>query len=149
MHLDKTLPGYLEELAELDTVLNAEAGPDVQALAAGEVDASLIAFIPQVAPLIEQGAPIDWAIPEEANGTAQGVGTLENGANHNAGQLFVEFLMSEAGQATLNGTGQAIAPIEGIEGSLAVENFAVIDTAQANDPAVADPFRERFESLFG
>lgn len=148
MYLDERMPRFLEALADVDPVLNAEAGPDVQALAAGEVDISLIAFIPQVAPLIEQGAPIDWAIPEEANGTAQGVGTLANGANRNAGQLFVEFLMSEEGQAVLNGTGQAIAPIEGIEGALVVDNFDLVDLGQANDPAVADPFRQRWESLF-
>ena len=119
--LRKTNPGYWEALAKQEPKLYPSTIPMTQAIAAGEIKATIFANPGGVKILADQGAPVKFVLPEipEVYGSIYPVAILKNAKNPNAAQVFADFLMSEQGQMFLNGNGMGISRIPGVPGSLA------------------------------
>lgn len=70
-------------------------------LASGEIAVQLVAYPAYTQPLIDQGAPIEWALVDPALYTGQTLNLSANAPNPNAARLFIDFVMSEEGQRLL------------------------------------------------
>lgn len=118
--LRKTNPEYWEKLAKQDPKLFPSTIPMTQAVAAGEIKATIFANPGGVKLLADQGAPVKFILPEipEVYGSIYPVAILKNAKNPNAAQVFTDFLMSEEGQVFLNGNGMGISHLAGVPGSL-------------------------------
>lgn len=77
-----------------DSVSNA-----IQQVAAGEVGAFVPAPLSTVSTVQKAGAPVEVVIPDRTTGFAMLASISNTAPNPNAARLFVEFLLSDAGQA--------------------------------------------------
>ncbi|MPY92583.1 MAG: extracellular solute-binding protein [Acidimicrobiia bacterium] len=95
-----TLPeGYLRRFGELEPVIRDTALPLTQAVAAGEIKATIYTVPSIIDDLKAAGAPLEAAMPSDAivvNAVALGLPTW--GENPNAAQLVADFLLSDKGQ---------------------------------------------------
>ncbi|MFC9360881.1 ABC transporter substrate-binding protein [Rhodococcus sp. NPDC057014] len=91
---------FMKRLSDLDiTVYNSNV-PLAQGLAAGEIDYGIGLAPSTVLGLKEEGAPVDYIVPDEAtSGVPYHAAALSNAPHPNAAQLFTNWLMSEAGAA--------------------------------------------------
>lgn len=91
---------FLQNLASQDFVLVDSVVPGTQQLAAGEV--SLL--VPNVGTSIAslEGAPIALVIPEPGIGVEFLSALSDGGDSPNAARLFLDFMLSEEGQAVFN-----------------------------------------------
>ncbi len=99
---------FVEGLAAQDPRIYPSALPIGEALGAGEVGAA--AFTLPLVAQQEAGAPVDFALPEEAWGT-RFFGALIDGAPHpNAAQVFADFMVSPEGQEIIAANQSAVLP---------------------------------------
>lgn len=99
--------GILGDMAKLKTTTYPSLVPAMQALAAGEHTIG-IAHPTQILPLKEQGAPIDFMLPEVTTGPVT-YGAVPSSAPHsNAGLLFLDFLLTQE-------NGQVSYPLDGVK----------------------------------
>ena len=94
--------------------------PLAQAIAAGEIAASLLNNPSTLRSLIVAGAPINFTVPNPAYGFQLVVGALGWSKRPNAALLFVDWLMSREGQTVWSGTGESASPLKGIPGATEV-----------------------------
>ena len=99
---------FVEGLAAQDPRIYPSALPIGEALGAGEVAAA--AFTLPLVAQREAGAPVDFALPDEAWGT-RFFGALIAGAPHsNAAQVFADFMVSPEGQEIIAANQSAVLP---------------------------------------
>jgi iron(III) transport system substrate-binding protein len=92
---------FMERLSEMDHTVYGSNVPLNQNMAAGELDYGVGLAPSSLLALIEQGAPVDYTIPDEANsGVPYRSAILANAAHPNAAQLFLDWMMSEEGAQT-------------------------------------------------
>jgi iron(III) transport system substrate-binding protein len=92
----------------------AEMKPDVrkghillaELIAAGEIPVGLTVYNSNAESLKRRGAPIDWVPVEPVVGRPQGIGVARNAPHPHAALLFVDFVLSPAGQELLNSMGR-------------------------------------------
>ncbi len=96
-----------------------------QAVASGEVAALVFAVASPVLPLIKQGAPVKMVIPSPAYGFAVGDNILGWSKRPNAAQVYVDYVMSVAGQTVITGTGDLASVRPGIPGALDGSNVEI------------------------
>lgn len=77
-----------------DSVSNA-----IQQVAAGEVGAFVPAPLSTVSTVKQAGAPVEVVVPDNTTGFAMLASISNTAPNPNAARLFVDFLLSDAGQA--------------------------------------------------
>lgn len=83
-----------------------------QALAAGEIDAALCMTPGALEPLIRQGAPAVFTVPKPAFALVGGLAITAWAKRPNAAQVFMNWLMTDAGQSALiDGMGTAASPV--------------------------------------
>lgn len=115
-----TVPdGYLRRFGALEPVIRDTALPLTQAVAAGEIKASIYTVPAIIDDLKAAGAPLESVLPSDAivvNAIAVGLPTW--GENPNAAQLLADFLLSEQGQAV--NTEQQLISLDGSADELAV-----------------------------
>lgn len=145
---------FLEKLAPLGPAIRDSAATLAQAVAAGEFAFSALGTPGQVAPLRDQGAPVDIFF-ESAGPTGAFRSIVPKSSPHpNAAQVFIDFEMSEAGQTILNGNGRGISyndelhdkigtGIQGVEW----EDLVVMEGKYYDQTWQAE-FRSYFDSLF-
>lgn len=121
--------------------------PLTQSVAAGEVWAANSGNIATIAQLVEQGAPIAYSFPVPSYANPQAGAVLAASRRPNAAVLFMDFALSPAGQAALNGESLGASAIPGIEGTLQLENFRILD-ADRYPPEVRDEWQARFEQYW-
>jgi iron(III) transport system substrate-binding protein len=118
--LRKTIPGYWEALAAQEPKFYPSTIPMTQAVASGEIKATIFANPGGVRILADNGAPVKFALPSipEVYGSIYALGILKNAKHPNAAQVFADYLLSVEGQTFLNGNGMGISRILGVPGSL-------------------------------
>ena len=118
--LRKSMPGYWEKLAAQNPKFYPSTIPMTQAVASGEIKATIFANPGGVKILQDQGAPVKFVMPAipRVYGSMYPLGILKNAKNPNAAQVFADYLMSVDGQTFLNGSGMGISQIAGVPGSL-------------------------------
>lgn len=91
---------FMKRISDLDPTVYSSNVPLAQGLAAGEIDYGIGLAPSTVVGLKQEGAPVDYVVPDEAtSGVPYHAAALSNAPHPNAAQLFVNWLMSEAGAA--------------------------------------------------
>jgi iron(III) transport system substrate-binding protein len=95
-------PEFLEALAANEPLVKPGIVQVQQSAELGEVDVDVVAYDYVVLPARDEGKPIDFVLPEDGTIVAATSDSVAAKApNPNAARLFVDFLMSEEGQAAL------------------------------------------------
>lgn len=119
----------------------------VQGVAAGEVAAGVMGNVTGTKPLIEQGAPVDYVVPNPGLGIVYAMGGLGWSKRPNAAAVLLDYLMFTEGQTVWHGRGEAASPLPGIPGSLAIASITPWD-ADAWTPDVVQRFTARWNAIF-
>jgi iron(III) transport system substrate-binding protein len=103
--LDRYGQTYIDQLRANNLRLYPGGVPAVQALAAGEGSILFPAVAPQVAGAKAKGGPVDVAVMDRTTGVEAMVMLTARAKSKapNAGRLFANYLMSQEGNAVLNG----------------------------------------------
>ena len=151
-----TLAGYLEflrdaigeekfaALGKQDLRFYPSTVPLTQAVAAGEVWAGSSGNIATLLQLVDQGAPIDYVYPEPSFANPQAGGALNYSKRPNAAIVFMDFALSRAGQTAVNHHQLGGSPLEGIEDSVPLERFKILDPTRFTQ-AVRDEWQVIFD----
>jgi iron(III) transport system substrate-binding protein len=147
---DKMGAGWLEKLAALKPKLYTNSTSVAQAVASGEVAWANYGLASSAAPLKEKGAPIGWVVPKEGTVAFINYGLIfKQAANPNAARVFIDFLMSEAGQEVLTGNEQAYSFVNA-KGSIQIEKGKVeFPTPADGVPATVNTSTDEFKRIFG
>jgi iron(III) transport system substrate-binding protein len=137
---------YLQDLAAQEPRIYPGAQANQEAVISGEVLASAyVAPVPALIQAIEDGAPVDYGIPDEAWG-AKFYGTIIDGAPHpNAAQLFANFMITPAGQELIHSGGTVLPDIEGA--LLTNDQVRDIDL-ESQQPDQVAAYMEEWNALF-
>ncbi|MSP98676.1 MAG: extracellular solute-binding protein [Betaproteobacteria bacterium] len=116
---------FLGKLKAQSPKLYVSAPPLTQALAAGEIIIGTYTLPTAIRPLIEQGAPIDYAVPTPGFGTGYSMAVLRVSKRPNAAVVLVDYIMSPEGQSVWHGRGETASPRPNIKGSLPVSSITL------------------------
>jgi len=119
-----------------------------QAVASGEIIASVASRPSAIFALVEQGAPIKYAVPKPARGISYGVAALRWSKRPNASQVLVDYLMSKRGQQQWNGKGESASPLSGIEGSLDASSISSAYNPKDYPPQVVKTLTDKWNKQF-
>ncbi|MFB5664102.1 ABC transporter substrate-binding protein [Alteribacillus sp. HJP-4] len=142
---------FFEELHENEATVVQGNGGVLQSVAGGEHAYGMVVdFI--VANAKEEGSPIDLVYPEEGVPViTEPIGIMEGTQNEESAKAFVDFVLSEEGQALSVDIGYT--PIrEGIEpppGLRSVDELNVLSSDLADLLETRDSDKERFRNIFG
>lgn len=125
--LETSSPGYIKALAAQQPSFYEGSVPVAQAVAAGEHAIGVFAFPGSVQPLVDEGAGIDYVVPDPTVGTVSNIAALGWAHRPNAALVFLDWVMSPEGQQAWNGVGVTASPLEGIPGELEVANLEILD----------------------
>lgn len=99
-------PNFFPQLAGAQQIkLYGTVTSGVQSVASGELGVAGYLNIGVVVPLIKQGAPIAVTVPIPSFGVRYTGATLGWAKRPNAGQVFMDYVMSRRGQTTWHGEG--------------------------------------------
>ncbi|MDI9940135.1 ABC transporter substrate-binding protein [Rhodococcus opacus] len=124
-------PEFLESIAAQSPKKLDSAVPAAQQVAAHESVLMAPAAVSGSLALQNEGAPIETVYPEPTVGIEGYVGASADGPHPNAAKLFVNYLLTRAGQEVLN-RGYAASPLPDIPDSIPMpEGYTRADTAAA------------------
>ena len=139
----KLLPG----LAAQSPKFYASAVQSTQQVVAGEL-AGVTLTVPSITgPLVAQGAPIRVVVPKPAVGTPY-YGVIASWSKRpNAAQLFMDYVMSPAGQTTWAVLGEIASPLPNIAKSLDISTTAAADPSKFPPDANA-AYKAKWDKIF-
>lgn len=140
-------PSYLNELFQQDLKFYSSGVPMAQAVAAGEIGVADTTTPSLVADLKEVGAPIEAIVPSPSLAVGYAAGAMKGADHPNAALVFMNFMMTQAGQFALNGDGLGVTPRDDVPGGLSFEGLEVLDTNDFPPEVVAEwdlKFSRRF-----
>ena len=92
---------FMRELAKQQPQLRNGRTLIAQLVAAGEVNSALAAYSQNFENLKRDGAPVDWVALDPVYGNLNPMGLFAKAAHSSAGKLFIDFVLSKAGQETI------------------------------------------------
>lgn len=113
--LEEYGPEFLEGVAAQDPQVVDSMVPGTQQLAAGEAAIGLPSVVTVLQPVIDQGAPLDYVIPDVTTGNEFQTMIPTANASPNTARLLYQFLLTDEGQLAFNGETSA-SPL-GVEGT--------------------------------
>ncbi|GAA1724192.1 ABC transporter substrate-binding protein [Aeromicrobium alkaliterrae] len=147
LFLDENWAGgdeFLDELAELEPRVYPGSLAIAQALASGEISVT-----PMTHPLVREqatGAPVGWALPEQAWGTPWYSHVLQTAPHPNAAQVLANFMVTPAGQEALS-TGYASVLPDTESAVYQAQDIATPNVEGLTPERIAE-FQARWESLY-
>lgn len=139
--------GYLQKLAAQQMRWYASGVPGTQSTAAGETAVSSFSVPSATIPLIAQGAPLKLVIPTPAFGFQYSGGVFAWSKRPNAAQVFMNYVMSRAGQTAWVGSGEAASALPNIPNSSDANSISVYDpTAYPAD--FLQTYRVKWNNIF-
>ena len=138
---------YLPKMKAQNPKLYNGTTPLAQSLAAGEIAVGAFGNITAFKPLIDQGAPIKFVIPNPGLGFEYAMGGLGWSKRPNATLVFMDYVMSKDGQTAWHGTGEGASPRSDIPGSIPIANVTAWDTS-AYPPEVVTKYRAYWSGIF-
>ncbi|MFQ5950838.1 MAG: ABC transporter substrate-binding protein [Candidatus Geothermarchaeales archaeon] len=99
--------GFVSDLAtNVQPTLSRRTSAIVDGVSTGEWDIGLVAFLHDVVSYKEDGAPVEWFLPEEIPymSTFTSGGILEAAESPRAAEAFLDFLLGETAQTVLGNT---------------------------------------------
>lgn len=140
-------PDYSKDLAAQDPALYPSAFALQEALAAGEVAVGAFVSAADMAGLKEKGAPIEFAVPDPALAIGNMFFMPESGKSPNAAQLFMDFFMSEEGQAIA--AKDAFSPLASVETLAGDSEVKLTNVERVLDKAWYDEYLANWKIIFG
>jgi iron(III) transport system substrate-binding protein len=122
--------------------------PLAQAIAAGEISASLLNNPSSIKTLMNSGAPINYTVPSPAYGFQLLVGALSWSKRPNAALVFIDWLMSREGQTVWSGTGESASPLKGIPGAAEVSSDIKFYNYTEWTPEVVKQYTEKWNRQY-
>lgn len=138
---------FLQKLKAQNPRLYNGSVPLSQAVASGEVAAAAFGVPDATLPLMEQGAPIAFLVPNPGMGNLWGMAALSWSRRPNAAMLFADYMMSVEGQTLWHGRGESASPLTGIPGAIPLSTITPYDPAKY-PPAVVAKYREAWSRIF-
>ena len=92
---------FMRELAKQQPQLRNGRTLLAQLVAAGEVNSGLAAYSQNFENLKRDGAPVDWVALDPVYGNLNPMSLSAKAPHANAGKLFIDFVLSKAGQETI------------------------------------------------
>ena len=139
---------YLRKVAAQGPRMFASAVQSTQMVSAGELVGSLLTVPATITPLVAQGSPIRMTVPNPSVGFPY-VGTiLARSKRLNATQVFLDYLMSRAGQTAWASGGEMGSPLTGIPKSLDTGSIRIVNQDKFNPPDVSNAFRNKWNGIF-
>jgi len=121
--------------------------PITQQIVVGELLAETLCVATIITPLIAQGAPIKMVVPKPAVATPfAGVITAWS-KRPNAAQVFMDFVMSPAGQGAWAALGEMASPLPNIPNALDINSMTALDPTRFT-PEIAKAYRARWNTMF-
>lgn len=137
---------FLAKLAAQNPRIYVSALPITQGTIAGEIAFSNFT-VPSVAvPLIAQGAPLKMVVPNPSVGTPYAGAVLAWAKRPNAALVFMDYMMSVAGQTEWAGRGEVGSPI-GVPGSLDAKTINPLDQSRYS-PDVSNAYQAKWGKIF-
>lgn len=126
---------YLTELGQQQGKYYPSTVPMIQAIASGEVGVGMLGAPITIRDMQDQGAKVEFAYPSPGFALMWGGGALQSAKNPNAARVFLDFVMSEAGQEAINGDGLGTAGRDGVEGALEeLDGWEMFDATECSKP---------------
>jgi iron(III) transport system substrate-binding protein len=139
----KFLPG----LAAQNPRFYPSCVPITQQIVVGELLAETLCVATIITPLIAQGAPLKMVVPKPAVATPfAGVITAWS-KRPNAAQVFMDFVMSPAGQGAWAALGEMASPIPNVPNALDINSMVALDPAKFT-PEVSKEYRAKWNKMF-
>jgi len=145
--LEDNQSGFLKDLAAKKPGLYVGSVPISQAVASGEIAASTYGIPTAVQPLIDEGAPIKYVVPEPSFGVSYGIGALGWAKQPNGALVLLDFLMSPVGQQCWHGSGESASPLPDIKGALdikSMEPWKYSDFSEDDERKLTDTWNKLF-----
>jgi len=139
-------PDFLAKLAAQKPKIYGSNPIGAQMVASGELPAVSFMSATMVLPLVTKGAPVKLVYPDSAFGIQYAGGIVAWSRRPNAAQVYLDYVMSRAGQTAWNGLGEAASPLPNIPGSGDVRGIVPYDPARYT-PEVIKAYRARWEGL--
>ena len=92
---------FMRELAKQQPQLRSGRTMLAQFVAAGEINSALAAYSQNFESLKRDGAPVDWVALDPVYGNLNPIGLSAKAPHPNAGKLFIDFILSKAGQEVI------------------------------------------------
>lgn len=137
---------YLTKLAAQKPKIYGSNPIGAQMVASGELPVVSFMSATMVLPLVAKGAPVKLVYPDSAFGIQYAGGIVAWSKRPNAAQVYMDYLMSRAGQTAWNGLGEAASPLPNIPGSGDVRSIVPYDPAKYNADMMKN-YRVRWEGI--
>lgn len=145
--LEKTQgPDYLPKLKAQNLKFYVGSTPTSQALASGEIAVAAFAVPTSMTALIEQGAAVNYVVPNPGFGVTYGMAALGWSKRPNAALVILDYFMSVDGQSAWHNRGDSASPRPGIKGALQASSINTWDPTKY-PPEVVKASRERWTKL--
>ncbi len=147
--LDKTQGmDFPSKIMAQDPKVFISSPPLAQAIASGEINASLLNNPSSMRALVDNGAPIAFNVPDPAFAFANYVAAFRWSKRPNAGLVLLDWLMSRDGQAVWCGTGESASPLKGIAGALQVPGSVTFYDPDQWSPEAQKRYVERYNRVY-
>jgi len=140
-------PEYLPDLGNQNPKFYPSAVPMTQAIASGEIGVANTSTPSVVLDLKQMGAPVDSAVPSPSLAIEWAAAVLAKAEHSYAARVFVDFMMSPAGQEALNGDELGLSPLDDVPGTLRIESIETLDT-ERYPPAVVPEWDAKLAEYF-
>jgi len=137
---------YSADLAEQAPALYPSAFALQEALAAGEVAVGAFVSAADMVGLKAKGAPVEFVVPEPALAIGNMFFIPESGKSPNAAQLFMDYFMSEEGQAIA--AKNAFSPLTSVETVAQGKEIKVTNVERVLDKAWYDAYLADWKKLY-
>ncbi len=121
--------------------------PAAQSVASGEHVIAALGLPSSAKPMIQQGAPIDYVVPNPAFGVEYPIAAVKWSKRPNASLVLLDYLMSRAGQSAWHGQGETASPLANIPGSLSAATITPYDPATYT-PEKVKSYRDYWTKIF-
>lgn len=138
---------YLAKLKAQNPRLYNGSTPLAQSVASGEIAISAFGVPTAITPVIEQGAPMAYVVPNPGMGNLYGAGALGWSKRPNAALVLLDYLMSADGQAQWHGRGESASPLAGVPGAIPLSTITPYDPSKY-PPAVVNKYKEYWNKIF-
>lgn len=145
--LEKTAgPDFLKNFAAAKPNLYQTHTTATQAVASGEIAATVASNTTTAMAIIAEGAPVKMVVPNPGLAFIYAAGVLTTSKRQNAALILMDYLMSRRGQTMWNGRGTTASPLKNIPGALDVQTITPWDAAKY-PPEVVKAYTERWNSI--
>ena len=139
-------PGYLAKLATQQTRVYPSTVALAQSVSSGEISIANFVNLGAAFEAVQRGAPVRIIVPEPVYASLYIGAILGWSKRPNAAMVFMDYLMSRAGQEVWSGDGGSASPLPAGK-ALDARKVRSIELAPYTPESIAG-IRQRFESLF-